>query len=117
MTRIFLVNIINNDVKRNIVRSIQGFDFGQQDSQEVLNGIIEALKKITTIRDSICFNSYVVVLCKGIGIRDNYGIYEKTTREAITNYNITNPTDILYINENTSSALRKDSMLKLSIRK
>ena len=105
------------DVKRNIVSSIQGFDLGQQDSQEVLNGIIEALKKITTIRDSICFNSYVVVLCKGIGIRDKYGIYEKTTREAITNYNITNPTDILYINENSSSALRKDSMLKLSIRK
>jgi len=101
--------------KNNIVRSIQGFDFGQQDSQEVLNGIIESLKKITTIRDSICFNSYLVVLCKGIGIRDSYGNYEKTTREAITNYNIIDRTDILYINENSSPALRKDSILKLGI--
>jgi len=102
--------------KRNIALSMQKFDLGQQDSQEALSGIIEALKKITTIRDSICFNSYVVVLCKGIGLRANYGDYEKTTREAITNYNIIDRTDILYINENSSPALRKDSILKLGIR-
>jgi len=96
--------------------SIPSFNLGQQDSQEALSGIIEALKKITTIRDSICFNSYVVVLCKGIGLRANYGDYEKTTREAITNYNIIDRTDILYINENTSPALRRDSILKLGIR-
>jgi ubiquitin C-terminal hydrolase/nicotinic acid mononucleotide adenylyltransferase len=101
--------------KTSIVRSIQGFNLGQQDSQEVLNSILVALKKIPIIQDSICFNFYSVVLCKGLGVRSDYGEYNKTTRDAIKNYNISNINDILYINENTSLALRQDTMLKLDI--
>jgi ubiquitin C-terminal hydrolase/nicotinic acid mononucleotide adenylyltransferase len=101
--------------KTSIVRSIQGFDLGQQDSQEVLNSILVALKKILIIKDSICFNFYSVVLCKGLGLRRGSGEYDKTTKDAIKNYNISNTNDILYINENTSLALRQDTMLKLDI--
>ena len=101
--------------KKNIINNIRGLGAGQQDSQEVLNSILEALKKIPIIQDSICFNFYLVVLCEGLGVRKNYGVYDKTTREAIRNYKIVNTEDILYINENTSLALRQDTMLKLDI--
>jgi ubiquitin C-terminal hydrolase len=101
--------------KKNIVINIQGFNMGQQDSQEVLNSILDALKKIPIIQDSICFNFYSVVLCRDPNVHIDERRYDTITQDAIKNYKIMDTTGILYINENPSLALRRDTMLKLNI--